>query len=168
MADFDLSVHKIKAQPFLLTARVNGCKRTHVPDYLLRTDGGPVVVDVVRAERLEDPKVQSLCSWTRQVIESLSWSYHVVCELPPVLLSNVRFLAGYRRQKLINGKALHQIRSCAADLVGMRIDDAERSIAAGVPHALVRSALLHMLWRQEFAIDLTQQLRPSTVLEAPK
>jgi hypothetical protein len=75
MADFDLSVQRIKAQPFLLTARVNGRRRKHVPDYLLRTADGLVVVDVVRAERLENPNVQSLCSWTRQIVESLSWSY---------------------------------------------------------------------------------------------
>lgn len=168
MADFDLTVHKIKAQPFLLTAFVNGRRRSHVPDYLLRTDAGPVVVDVVRAARLNDPKIQSLCAWTRRVIESLAWGYEVVSEQPPVLLGNVRFLAGYRRESLINPDALCRLRSRAPDLAGMRIDDAENLIARDVPYPLVRSALLHLLWRQELVVDLMQELRPSTVLEVAK
>lgn len=168
MADFDLTVHTIKAQPFLLTVMVNGRRRSHVPDYLLRTDTGPVIVDVVRAARLEDPKIQTLCTWTRQVIESLAWGYKVVSEQPPVLLGNVRFLAGYRRESLINRNALSHLRSHATDLAGMRIDDAECPTAGCIPYPLVRSALLHLLWRHELVVNLTQELRPSTVLEVPR
>jgi hypothetical protein len=45
-ADFDPSVRHIVAQPFLLRAEVDGDLRRHIPDYLLFTDAGPVVVDV--------------------------------------------------------------------------------------------------------------------------
>ena len=45
-ADFDRSVHRILAQPFLLKAKVGGKIRKHVPDYFLATDHGPVVIDV--------------------------------------------------------------------------------------------------------------------------
>gem|GEM_PF-3557249 len=86
MADFDLAVRRIKAQPFLLTAVVDGRRRRHILDYLLRTDAGPVVVDVVRRERLTNPKIQRLCAWTRRVVESRSWGYEVVSEQPPSLL----------------------------------------------------------------------------------
>ena len=166
MADFDLTVAGIKAQPFLLRALVNGRVRRHVPDYLLRRDCGTVVVgDVVRGERLEDPKVQRLCAWTRRLVESLSWEYRVVCEQPPVLLNNVRFLAGYRRGWLINGDAVAQIRSCREELVGRRIDDAERRLGKSVPGPSARSVLMHALWRQELHVDLTLPLRPSTILE---
>lgn len=34
-ADFDRSVHRICAQPFLLAKRSNGVERKHIPDYLL-------------------------------------------------------------------------------------------------------------------------------------
>jgi hypothetical protein len=33
------------AQPFLLKAEVDSVMRKHIPDYLLITDDGPVVVD---------------------------------------------------------------------------------------------------------------------------
>ena len=59
MADFDLSVLEIAAQPFLLQAVVNGRLRRHIPDFLWRSTTGLVVVDVVRRERLaENPKIQ--------------------------------------------------------------------------------------------------------------
>jgi hypothetical protein len=169
MADFDLEVHRIKAQPFLLTAVVDGRQRRHVPDYLLRTDTGPVVVDVVRAERLAEPKIQLLCAWTRRLVESLSWDYRVVSDQPPALLGNIRFLAGFRRMRFINGGALAYLQSCANDLAGLRIDDAERRAAAGgFPLPILRSALMHLLWCQEFVADLTKPLGPSTVLEVAR
>ena len=45
-ADFDPAVRHIVAQPFLLKAVLEGKVRKHVPDYLLITGQGPVVVDV--------------------------------------------------------------------------------------------------------------------------
>lgn len=169
MADFDRAVHQIKAQPFFLTAVVNGRRRAHIPDYLLSTDVGPVLVDVVRRERLENPEIQLLCDWTRQVAESLSWDYKVVSEQPPILHANVRFLAGYRREYFVNVEALERIRSSAADLVGMSIGEAEQWVSRDVPQPLVRSALMHLLWRQEFCVDLTQHaLGRSTLLEVSK
>src|SRR6266498_2552741 len=45
-ADFDASVRRIAAQPFLLTLRTGGVVRKHIPEYLLLDDAGPVHVDV--------------------------------------------------------------------------------------------------------------------------
>ncbi|WP_234791523.1 TnsA-like heteromeric transposase endonuclease subunit [Mycolicibacterium mucogenicum] len=168
MADFDPSVRNIKSQPFRLVVYVNRRRRRHIPDYLLCTDSGPVVVDVVRGDRLTQPKIEVLRAWTKRVVESLSWRYEVASEQPPVLLANVRFLAGCRRESYINAAVLEHLRSCASDLDGLRIDDALQRYADKFPRPLVHSALTHMLWRQELIVDLTQQIRPSTVLEVAK
>lgn len=56
-ADFAPDVRHVVAQPFLLKAVVEGRLRRHIPDYLLLTDDGPVVVDVKPRHRLERPKV---------------------------------------------------------------------------------------------------------------
>ena len=48
LSDFDVAVHRIVAQPFMFRAEIGGKIRRHIPDYLLDTDDGPVVVDVVR------------------------------------------------------------------------------------------------------------------------
>jgi hypothetical protein len=167
LADFDPSVRRMVAQPFMVTATVDGRPRRHILDYLWDTDDGPVVVDVVRQERLAHADVVLLCQWTREVVESLAWDYRVLSEPPSVRLENVRFLAGYRRNWLINSDALAEIRSSAANLIGLSIADAEREFLAR-PHPLVRAALMHLLWRHELAVDLDTPLSPSTVLEAPK
>ena len=59
------------------------------------------------------------------------------------------------------------IRSCTKELGGLPIAGVEQHFNS-VPQPLVRSALLHLLWRQEFIVDLSRPLRPSTVLEASK
>jgi hypothetical protein len=56
VADFDPAVRGIVAQPFLLKAVVDGQMRRHVPDYLLLTGAGPVVVDVKPRHRLAKPE----------------------------------------------------------------------------------------------------------------
>jgi hypothetical protein len=57
-ADFDISVHHMVAQPFLLSATVIGVGRKHIPDYLLFTHTGPVVVDVKPARRAAKPEMR--------------------------------------------------------------------------------------------------------------
>jgi hypothetical protein len=113
---------------------------------------------------LSQPKIQFLCSWTRQILESVGWSYEVVSEPDAVRLANVRFLAGYRRGWLINQPILDELRSRSAEFVGASIREAERRIDDR-PLPLVRSAVLHMLWAQEFSADLNRPLDYSTVLE---
>jgi hypothetical protein len=167
LADFDLRVRKMIAQPFMLTATVNGQSRRHILDYLWDTVDGPVVVDVVRTERLDHPDVVLLCKWTREIIESLAWDYQVLSEPPPTRLANVRFLAGYRRNWLMNAGIVRDMHSRTKDLIGMSLAEAEREFTV-YPKPLVRPALMHLLWCQQLTVDLDRPLRPSTVLEAPQ
>lgn len=160
-ADFDTSIRHIAAQPFALCVELAGREHRHVPDYLLGTDGGPVVVDVKPRRRLGVPAVAFTHGWTRTAVESRGWRYEVLSEPPAVELGNVRFLAGYRRDWLFNGDLLDELRG--ADLMGATVDEAVRRFPAR-PRRLVRSALLHLLWRQELTIDLTRPLAPRTML----
>ncbi|WP_375373693.1 TnsA-like heteromeric transposase endonuclease subunit [Mycobacterium sp. AZCC_0083] len=54
MADFDPSVGKIVAQPFMMRAKVNGYTRGYVRDYWLLTADGSVVVEVKPKHRIHD------------------------------------------------------------------------------------------------------------------
>jgi hypothetical protein len=167
LADFDPAVDGIVAQPFVLRVEVDRRLHRHIPDYLLDSDDGPVVVDVVRGERMTLPKVALLCGWTREIVESLGWSYLVVNEPPRIRLANVRFLAGYRREWLINQRIADEIRSCSGQFAGMSIADAQQSVG-DYPQQLVRPAFMHLLWRHEYHAKLDEPLRPSTVLEVPR
>mgnify|MGYP003440152638 FL=1 len=164
IADFDADVNRIAAQPFMLTATVNERTRAHILDYLWGTDEQPTVVDVVRRERLGREAVQLLCAWTRVVIESRGWTYRVVSEPDPTYLANVRFLAGYRRGWLVNQEVLAELRARGERMGGRSIAEVEASLP-GYPKPLIRPALMYLLWCHELVADLTQPLRPATVLE---
>lgn len=165
LADFDPSVHHIVAQPFQLSANVDEQERRHIPDYLWDSDEGPIVVDVVRTERMTHPRIVRLCAWTRKIVESMGWSYLVVNEPAAIRIANVRFLAGYRRQWLVNQDVLADLRCRRGDLVGRSIAEAEELIGRH-PRPLVRPALLSMLWRRELEVNLDHRLDRSTVLRS--
>lgn len=162
--DFDKSVRQIVAQPFLLRASVDRKPRKHIPDYLLITDTGPVVVDVKPARRLLDPKVAFTFEWTRQLVETHGWRYEVATEPNAVELDNVRFLAGYRRDWLFRPELLARIRE--KNLDGSALADALKCLP-GEPIQQVKSAVLHLLWRQELLIDLSEPLSGRTELRRP-
>ena len=160
-ADFDTSVKRIIAQPFLLTAKLEAAVRRHVPDFLLLSDTGPTIVDVKPRLQLSKSKVSFTLAWAREVVEERGWRYEVWSEPPQAELGNLRFLAGFRRDWLVDRNLLDELR--AADLQGMSLGEACKSLPLW-PEPLVRSAILHLLWTQHFTVDLTRPLSPSHVL----
>ncbi|WP_371551406.1 TnsA-like heteromeric transposase endonuclease subunit [Streptomyces sp. NBC_00554] len=112
-ADFDHDVTAIFAQPFLLSAAVDGHWRRHVPDFLmLREKDVPLVVDVKPRHLLTRPKVNFALGWAREVVLSRGWDFEVWSEPPETELANLRFLAGYRREGCAGRPgSLHEHRS---------------------------------------------------------
>lgn len=160
-ADFDASANRIFAQPFLLRAQVNGAVCRHVPDFLLLSDAGPTVVDVKPRLRLTKPRVSFTLAWTRELVEGRGWRYEVWSEPPEAELSNLRFLAGFRRDWLFDRRLLDELRT--TDFRGISLGKACR-ILPERPELLVRSAIFHLLWTQHFTVDLTRPLSASHVL----
>jgi hypothetical protein len=160
-ADFDRSVRHIVAQPFMLGARVKGVARQHIPDYLLITDAGPVVVDVKPRERRNDTLVADALAWTRAAMETRGWSYEVWSEPPSVEANNLRFLSGFRRPQQFREDLVSELRNADFDdySIGAAID-----AVAGWPRPLVRATLFHLLWTQFFQVDLSRPLSASHVL----
>lgn len=159
-ADFDTSVTRIVAQPFLLRVLIKGRTRRHIPDYLLLTPDAPVVVDVKPAKRLSDPVVLETFAWTRDVVESIGWRFEIASEPPEALLENVRFLSGYRRAESISQSCLEALR--ALEFGAMEFRDIRGAVSQ--PKPLVHAAMLHMLWTQEFTADLNGVLDSKSVL----
>ncbi|WP_416976964.1 TnsA-like heteromeric transposase endonuclease subunit [Streptomyces sp. T028] len=161
-ADFDQDVTAVFAQPFLLTATVDGRERRHVPDYLVvREKDVPLVVDVKPRHLLTRPKVNFALGWAREVVLSRGWDFEVWSEPPEVELANLRFLAGYRRDWLFDEDLLAEIRE--EDLHGATLGDAFRAFPRH-PEWKVRAAVLRLLWCQHFVTDLTAVLSQRHVL----
>lgn len=161
LADFDTKVSHIVAQPFLLRAKVDGARRRHIPDYFLKTCDGPVVVAVKPRDQLDKPKNIDTFAWVRRAIESMGWRFEIASEPEPVLMENVRFLAGYRRSRYINTDALKELRS--VNLNNVSFGDVLRQVTH-TPAPLARSALLHMLWSHEVSTDLNAVLTDRSIL----
>lgn len=142
-ADFDRSVHRILAQPFLLKVKVGGKIRKHIPDYFLATDHGPVVIDVKPEHSLSKPTMAYTFAWTRRLVEARGWQYEVWSGAPSPELENLRFLAGYRRSWLFDAVLLDKVRD--ADVEGRTFGEVVRSLG-GCDPAAARAAVLHLLW----------------------
>lgn len=161
-ADFDPHVRRIIAQPFLLRAIMDHRERRHVPDYLLLTDDVPIVVDVKPHDRLTDPKISFTLGWTKQLVEQRGWRYEVWSEPPETELGTVRFLAGFRNQKFFTPTLLDELTS-REDLPGRTLRDACSGYSRW-SKPVVRSAILHLVWINHLAIELTGPLRPTSIL----
>lgn len=159
LADFDDQVRGIVAQPFLLAAEVDGVVRRHVPDFLLDTDSGPVVVDVKPARRLDNDDVARVLNLTRDVVEAKGWRYEVATEPPPQRASNVRFLAGYRRENAIAPDHCEAVQAVAQ--VGLTIGDLIDRMPDR-PDACVRAAVLHLIWRRRLHVDIDAAITSRT------
>lgn len=161
LADFDPGVTAIAAQPFRLIGADGGRIRRHVPDILLVTaDGGVVVVDVKSPHKRDDPDVLALMEWTRRTVGLRGWGFEDWYGAPLHLLANVRFLAGYRRRAVIDECLVPAVREAAVE--PMAITDLERSVAAGP--VVVRPVILHLLWTGELVADLDRPLNGLSVV----
>ncbi len=183
-ADFDRDVTAIVAQPFLLRAEVGGVLRRHIPDYLLATAAGPLVVDVKPRHRAAKPEHAFTFAWTREAVESRGWHYEVWSEPPDAELANIRFLAGYRRDWLFEPDLTDEIHDQAVkeespperlfdpailDEARDRVVDGDTlgeafSCLPGRPAPLVRAGVLHLLWKRQWSVGLSVPLSARSVL----
>lgn len=164
LADFDSDVAAIAAQPFLLRALAGGRVRRHVPDFLLVHAGQTVqVVNVKPAARLADPAVAEALAWPGELFEDRGWGYEIWSGADPVVLANVRFLAGYRRPGMPPDAVTAAVRAEVrpGDRVGGLLDRLEGSC----PRPLAKAAVLRLLWQRSLSTDLSRPLDVGSVLE---
>lgn len=164
LADFDSRVVAIAAQPFCVSAEVDGRRRRHVPDFLLvDADGGVNVVNVKPLEQLAEPKVAEALGWAAAVFAGRGWRHEVWSGESAALLGNVRFLAAYRRADRVDAAAVAAI---GRDITGVvSVGEVESAFADRFPTQVCRPALLHLVWRGVFRAGLDQPLSAATRLE---
>jgi hypothetical protein len=163
LADFDPQVSGIWAQPCRLVAAVDGRRRQHVPDFLLASPAGQVcVVNVKPAHRLADAKVADALVWPGELFTGHGWRYELWSGCDPVVLENIRFLAGYRRPGIVEEHLVARTWQGVRD--GEPLGEVERRLAADAPGWTVRPALLALLWHHRLTTDLSRPLSGDAVL----
>jgi hypothetical protein len=161
LADHDRDVVAIAAQPFQLIGPDRGQIRRHVPDFLLVSrDGGVIVVDVKAAAKLADPSVTAVFAWTRELAGRRGWGFEAWSGADQRLLDNVRFLAGYRRQAVIATALIPAVLDTARRQPS--ISAIERALGDKHPPVLVRPVVMHLLWEGRLEADLTRPLSART------
>jgi len=164
LADFDPRTRGIAAQPFLVEATLGAKLRRHVPDFLLLGEDQLItVVNVKPADRLTDPKVAEGLEWSGRLFEERGWASEIWSGLDEVTMSNLRFLAGYRRSAVVDHQLVVRVSNEARS--GESIEDVERRVALGDDRASIRPAILHLLWTGRLRADLTGPIGPGTLLE---
>lgn len=162
LADFDPQVMTVAAQPFYLTACVDGRERNHVPDFLLvGSDAVVTVVNVKPADRLADPKVAAALAWAGAVFAERGWRHEIWTGTSGVLLANVRFLAGYRNPARLDTGLVSVLTETMEEPI--RLGEVEQAWRDRSEEA--RAAALHLLWSGVLRADLSVPLSAETVLE---
>ncbi|MGK5545458.1 TnsA-like heteromeric transposase endonuclease subunit [Streptomyces sp. URMC 127] len=162
--DFDPQVTAMVSQPFRLSWRVEGRRRRveHTPDYFVRRrDGTAVVIDVRPDERVE-PQDAVKFAVTREACGRVGWNYQRVGVMDPVLVANVRWLAGYRHPRVMRDPVAVALRTVFQRgqglLEGVRV--------VGDPIAVL-PVLFHLLWRRDLTADLESALLSAATLVGP-
>ncbi|WP_157910617.1 TnsA-like heteromeric transposase endonuclease subunit [Pseudofrankia sp. BMG5.36] len=166
LADRDRLLRQVASQPFQMVARVDGEVRRHVPDFVaVRADGLVTVVDVKPRRRLADEKVAFTFGWAGRVTAAQGWSFEVFSEPDPVVLANVRFLAGYRRSTQFDQGLLDAVVTAVGSPVSFA--EAVRSAGAVVGSGPAgRAYVLAALWSGRLCADLRLPLASATVVTA--
>jgi len=167
LEDFDERVVRIASQPFELIADRDGVQRSYVPDYMIEhRDQRFTVIEVKPRRRLEDPEIAGALEWAGEIIQSRGWGYRIVTEPDATLLSNIRFLAGYRRAWLFPPGAVDAVAASAAE--ARTLGEAFRSAGAALDDLPSgRAIVLHLVWCHSVHCDLTSILANDTALETP-
>lgn len=96
--DRDRRVVGLAAQPMWI--HWSGSGRKHAPDYFVRYRDGPAaLVDVKPAHHIGDDDADAFTR-TEESCEQLGWDYVVVSDITMIEHRNLRFLSGYRFDRL--------------------------------------------------------------------
>lgn len=148
LLDFDPLVIAVASQPFWLSFTA-GRVRRHCPDYFVRLiDGTGVVVDVRAEDRIE-PKDADVFAATERACEDVGWRYRRVGAIDPVLVANLRWLAGYRHPRCLDARIADRLRRVFAD--GCRLTVGADSVGDRVA---VLPSLFHLMWTGVLDADL--------------
>ena len=170
--DFQPNVLDVVAQPFAIIFPPGVCgkkAKLHIPDYLVYCrEGSNRLLDVKPLEYTVKSANRIVFDATRRACEEIGWDYEVLSEQDPVLLANVEWLAGFRRQPALHESIGPAAMKAVRALSELRFGELLRILDKQFHKALVRPVVLHLMWRQELSADLSVPLSEETPLYVEK
>ena len=120
------------------------------------------MVDVRPGELIEPEDAEAFAA-TARACELAGWAFRRVGTIEPVLLENVRWLAGYRRARFCDGEIAGSLMSAFAQ--PRTLFDGAYAVGDGIK---VLPVLYHLLWLQELRVDVARvRLGPDSVVSTP-
>lgn len=158
--DFEESLDFVLAQPFCLHFEIEGKRRFHIPDFLVwRKFGKPLLVNVKPRKYLDQERNRVSFAACNELCRKINLEHRVCSELEPAEMTNLRWLAGYRRTPYL-------FEIAAPDLLS-RLSRARRTsfanwIAGIAEESLVRPVAFHLMWRRSVEFDRSAVLNDET------
>lgn len=158
--DFDSDLCEVLPQPCVLHFSSKGKRYRHIPDYLVWRPGvSPQLINVKPRKYVEAERNERAFSACERACEQIGWTYSTQSEPPRVLLANLNWLAGYRRQP----PAFSQYARVLAERAWQPVSIAKLLDRVG-PSALVRPVLFHLLWTRKLEFDIGRTLSDSSTV----
>jgi hypothetical protein len=121
------------------------------------------VVNVKPAGKLAEPRIAEALAWPGLLFQARGWEHEIWSGADPVLLGNLRFLAGYRRPGLLPDDLMDEV--LAKVRPGETIGGVTGRVAGARTPGEVKAAVLRLLWQQRLATDLHSHLDADSALE---
>jgi hypothetical protein len=120
-----------------------------------------MVVDCRPEDRRGEARDREAFAAAREASAAAGWEYRLAGGCDPVLVANVRWLAGYRhRRYCVPGVAARLLEAAVVPVPLMGL-----AASAGDPMAVL-PVLFHLLWRHELETGLLVPLHPEAEVRA--
>jgi hypothetical protein len=157
LLDFDPDVVAVSAQPFKFHA-TEPHPKSHVPDFFVeRRAAAPLVVETKLRRYRNHPKVRATTALGQRACDEAGWEY-AIADLPDLVpLTNILWLAGFRRCPADPYNLAAPLRAACAEPRSISHLEAEVG-----PPLFLRPLLFHLLWTGALITDLSQRLSLAT------
>lgn len=159
--DFNQAVRFVIAQPCVLHYRGDSRAYHHIPDFLVGYQNGAAELINVKPRRfVETERNRRAFSACERAAVEMGWAYSTRCEMNPILLANLKWLAAYRRPPT----GLHEYGPHLMDAAQEPISIADVISFAPVLPSLIRPVLFHLIWMRVLDLDLHETMNEKTLV----
>lgn len=163
LLDRDPSVVALACRPVELVWREGGRSVAHAPQVMARmADGSGLLLDCVGGSG-PSARLVARARVASAAADAVGWRYRLVRPADPVLVANVRWLAGYRHPRCAGGRLMSSVMAA----FGRERPAVEGVREVGDPIA-VWPVLFHALWSGALSVRLDEPLHERALVSVTR